>query len=70
MAMNTTTAVEITLCRPVSRTVHRAAPGTLGMLITWHSLCRSQAWILAFGRKYHQGTGVKMTEISRKPRCW
>jgi len=37
MAVNTTATVEITLCRPVSRTVHRAAPGTLSMLITFAS---------------------------------
>jgi hypothetical protein len=26
-----------------------------------------QAWILAVGRKRHQGTGVNMIEISRTP---
>jgi hypothetical protein len=45
MAVNTTATAEITLCRLVSRTVHRAASGTLGMLITWHSPLSSALWM-------------------------
>jgi hypothetical protein len=72
MAVNTPTAVEITLCRPVSPAIHRAAPGPLRIRI--HPLTSTgaksfQAWILAFSRECHQGTGVKMIEISRTARC-